>query len=178
MMKNKIEEIIRHNDIMDFKWIQPNSIIFGEWVRMKCMYGCGNYGKRANCPPNVPPVSQCKEFINEYNQIVIMHFENKFEKPEERLPWTIEINKNIVNAEREIFLAGFYKAFALLTDSCRICKECSDNRDKCNNKKYSRPAPDAFGIDVYKTARSNGFSINVLKELNAKMDRFAFLLIE
>jgi predicted metal-binding protein len=177
-MKSKIESILKQNNISDYKWIQPSSVVFGEWVRMKCMYGCNNYGKRANCPPNVPPINKCKEFINEYSEIVIMHFENKFEKPEDRFDWTKKINADIINAEREVFLKGFYKAFALPVDSCRLCKECVDNKDKCNNNKYSRPAPDAFGIDVYKTARDNEYRINVLKSLNDKMDRFGFLLIE
>jgi predicted metal-binding protein len=34
-------------------------------VRMKCMYGCASYGRKACCPPNTPTVAECERFLKE-----------------------------------------------------------------------------------------------------------------
>jgi predicted metal-binding protein len=82
--------------------------------------------------------------------------------------------------ERDIFLAGCYKAFLLQFGSCEFCKDCTaeDTRIKCINKIMSRPGADAMGIDVYKTARNVGYPIQVVKDRADAMDRYAFLLID
>ena len=58
-----IENIIRKYGYRDFKWIDPKNIVVAQWVRMKCMYGCDEYGKTGTCPPNVPSVSDCERFF-------------------------------------------------------------------------------------------------------------------
>jgi predicted metal-binding protein len=64
----------------DFRFIDPEKIVVSQWVRMKCMYGCGEYGQNASCPPNVPPVSECERFFREYSAAVIFHFDKKVDQ--------------------------------------------------------------------------------------------------
>ena len=158
--------------------IDPTQISVNQWVRFKCMYGCNNYGKRANCPPNVPSIQECQRFLSEYSNGVIFHFEGACETREERYAWTAEINKKLQEIERDVFLLGYYKAFAMFVDTCHLCEECAGTRKDCQNKMDSRPAPDALGIDVYQAARSVGYHIEVLTDLTQKMDRYGFLFIE
>jgi len=33
------------------KVIEPGSIVTAPWVRLKCQFGCGRYGKSHCCPP-------------------------------------------------------------------------------------------------------------------------------
>jgi predicted metal-binding protein len=161
----------------DYRFIDPNEIEFGEWVRMKCMYGCSHYGKGAMCPPNTPPVSECKAVINEYSKVVLVRFSGAVEKKEDRHAWTREINESLLELERDAFFLGFYKAFVLFVDPCNFCDECQGERTLCMRPVDCRPSPEGFGIDVFATARSVGFPIDVLTDYTETMNRYGFLLV-
>ncbi|MBA7543161.1 hypothetical protein ES705_35488 [subsurface metagenome] len=60
--KNRIEQILKGKGFTDYKWINPKEIIVSQWVRVKCEFGCSDYGLRA-CPPNTPTVQECKDFF-------------------------------------------------------------------------------------------------------------------
>jgi len=176
--KKTLEMLFHESGYEDFRWIDSEAISVRNWVRMKCMYGCGDFGQNASCPPNVPPVSECREFVREYNDIAVFHFSAVLDKPEDRHSWTRGINKGLLDLERKIFWKGFHKAFLLFLDSCTLCKHCGDNRQDCKNKTDSRPTPEALGIDVFDTVRKIAYPIEVLSAYNQPMNRYAFLFIE
>ena len=176
--RDKIDAIIQKRGYGDYKWIAPDEIIISQWVRMKCLYGCNEYGKTATCPPNVPSIEECERFFQEYKAAVIIHFEKEVEKPEDRFAWTRKINLKLLELEKEIFCSGFEKAFLLFMDSCNICEECRERKQDCVEPKMSRPTPEALGMDVYTTVRKVGYPIQVLSDYSKKMNRYAFLLIE
>ena len=176
--KALFETLFHQNGFDDFKWIEADVISVRNWVRMKCMYGCKDYGQNASCPPNVPPVSECREFVKEYEQIAIFHFSIVLDKPEKRYALTCDINKQLLSLERDVFWKGFHKTFLLFLDSCTLCKHCSETREGCRNKADSRPTPEALGIDVFETVRKIGYPIQVLTDYDQPMNRYAFLFIE
>ena len=176
--KRKIlDGIIETKGYHDWKWIDPKKIIVSQWVRMKCKFGCGEYGRGGACPPNTPPVAECERFFNEYNDAVILHFEGQMDKPEDRHAWSRKINAQLVKLEREVFIAGFERAFLLFMDSCCFCKDCTGDRQTCNEPRMARPAPEAMAVDVYSTVRQYGFPIDVRTDYDQKMDRYAFLMV-
>ena len=125
----------------DYKWIDPEKIIVSQWVRMKCMYGCGEYGHNASCPPNVPTVSECERFFSEYSAAVIFHFDKKVDKPEDRHLWSKKVNVKLAKLEREVFLSGYERAFLLFMDSCGICGECpAGSKEECKEPRLARPS--------------------------------------
>ena len=174
----ELETLFQKHNCMDFKWINPENVVVSQWVRMKCMFGCPEYGKNASCPPSVPSVSECERFFREYRDAVIFHFATKVDKPEDRFAWTREINLRLVKLEREVFLAGHEKSFLLFMDSCCICNECPGARIQCKNPKSSRPTPEAMAVDVFATVRQCGYPIEVLSDYSQKMNRYAFLMVE
>ncbi len=174
----EIESLFVNTGCTEFKFFNPKEIITGQWVRMKCMFGCGNYGKNATCPPNVPSVSECRQFFDEYKKGAIIYFAKEVDDPSESLEWSQKVNQNLLLLERDIFLSGFQKAFVLGIDNCGLCKECTGKRDSCTNPKKSRPMPEAMAIDVYSTVRKHGFPIQVLTDYSQTMNRYSFLLIE
>lgn len=176
--KPEIEKIIRGKGVEDFKWINPGGIPVSQWVRMKCMFGCASYNANSTCPPNVPSVDDCRKFLQEYDHGLILHFSKLLDDPEDRGEYCLEINKTLLKIEREIFLTGYRKAFVLFIDECRLCSDCSANRDNCKNKRDSRPSPESLAIDVFKTALKYHFTINVLKDYDQVMNRYSILLIE
>ncbi|MHA2247607.1 MAG: DUF2284 domain-containing protein [Candidatus Hodarchaeales archaeon] len=178
--RKDLEGLFLKYGFSDFSWIDPKNIVVKFWVRMKCMYGCPGYGNYASCPPNNPSVSECERFFREYKDAVIFHFEKEFEDPEDRHEWTKEINAQLVKLERDVFLADYVKAFALFTDSCEICKECKKIRQECKHPQLSRPTPEGMAVDVFTTVRQLGtnWQIEVLKDYSAKMNRYAFLMVQ
>lgn len=174
----QLETLFSRHGFTDFKWIQPKDIIVAQWVRMKCTFGCSNYGKNATCPPNVSSVAECRAFFDEYTTGAVFHFEKACEKPEDRHAWTRELNRTLLKVEREVFLAGNEKAFLLFMDSCGLCSECPGVRVECKHPKSARPTPESMAMDVFSTVRQAGYPIQVLTEYTQAMNRYAFLLIQ
>jgi len=175
--RQALDVIFKEKGYRDYKWIDPQKIIVAQWVRMKCQFGCGEYGRAAACPPNTASVADCERFFSEYSDAVILHFEGTMDKPEDRHAWSARINAKLVNLERDVFLAGCERAFLLFMDSCGFCKECSGSRQTCNEPRMARPAPEAMAVDVYSTVRRFGFPISVRTDYDQKMDRYAFLMV-
>ncbi len=175
--RQALDDLLRTNGYTDYKWIDPCKIIVSQWVRMKCMFGCGKYGHGGACPPNTPSVADCRQFFSEYSDAVILHFQGKMDKPEDRHAWSNKINAKLVKLEREIFLAGYEKAFLLFMDSCCFCKDCTGSRERCDQPRMARPTPEAMAVNVFLTVRQFEFNINVLTEYDQKMDRYAFLMV-
>ncbi len=176
--KKKLEEKFLAHGFTDFKWIDPRKIVTAMWVRMKCMYGCDEYGQTATCPPNVPSFSDCERFFSEYKEAVVFHFGKKVAKPEDRHKWTRKISLKLLKLEREVFISGFQKTFLLFLDSCTICAECTGSKEGCKEPEMARPTPEAMCMDVYSTVRQLGYPIQVLSDYDQEMNRYAFLLIE
>jgi predicted metal-binding protein len=175
--KNNLDKVFQKHDFTDFKWIEPNQVVVSQWVRMKCTYGCKSYGRNASCPPNVPSVSDCRSFFNEYSSAVVFHQSKSVPKPEDRHKWTKQVNLKLLELEREVFLGGFPKTFLLFLDSCGLCDSCSGKRTECNQPKSSRPTPEGMAIDVFSTVGKLGYPIEVLSDYTQTMNRYAFLFI-
>jgi predicted metal-binding protein len=177
MNKEKIETYMQEYRLSDFRWINPKDIIVAQWVRVKCEFGCSDYGL-GTCPPNTPSVKECRDFFNEYNKGLLIRLTKVADKDNYPSDWSKEMTTKLLGLERKIFLEGFQKTFLLNQTCCSLCKDCSGNRLNCNDKKNSRPSPESFAVDVYQTVRNNGLDINVVNENPSEMNRIAILLIE
>ncbi len=176
--KKTLEKIFKTHGYVDYKWINPRLIVVAQWARMKCMFGCKNYGKCGTCPPNTPSVEESKAFVRGYKTCVVFHFTKKVKKPEDRFAWTRKVNSKLLKLERDVFLSGYYKAFLLFMDSCNLCETCPGVRQLCKNPKMARPTPESMAMDVFATVRKIGYPIEVLYNYKQEMNRYAFLFIE
>jgi predicted metal-binding protein len=176
--RQAFEALFHENGFGEFHWIEPEDIVVAQWVRMKCVYGCSNYGRNASCPPNVPTVTECREFFCDYSTGVLFHFQKELADPEDRHRWTAKVNRDLLKVERAVFLAGYEKAFLMFMDSCSFCEECPGVRAECIKPELARPSPEAMAVDVFSTVRKVGYPIEVLSEYSQPMNRYAILLIE
>ena len=172
-----IESILTKQGLSDFKWINPKEIVVAQWVRVKCTFGCSDYGL-GTCPPNTPLVSECDRFFKEYENGLIIRLNKFADKNAYPADWSREMTNKLLDIEREIFLSGYQKAFLLNQTCCTLCKDCTGNRINCKDKTRSRPSPEGFAVDVYQTVRNAGFDINVVAVNPADISRIAILLIE
>jgi len=174
----KLEDIFRRHGCTDSRWIEPQAIVVSQWVRMKCQYGCPHYGHIASCPPNTPTVEECRRFFDEYRTAVVFHFQKTAPEPDVRRAWSAKTNVRLSNLERDVFLAGYPKAFMLFMDSCHLCAECVPSRADCKEAKLSRPSPEGMAVDVFGTVRPLGYPIAVLTDPSQEMNRYALLMVE
>jgi predicted metal-binding protein len=187
-----VEALIRQHGYDDFRWLDPRHIIVAEWVRMKCRFGCVEYGHNACCPPATPSVAECERFFREYRRAVVLHFAKRVDRPEDRHRWTRGVNLGLLKLERALFLAGHRKAFLLFMDSCCICEECAARvappragaerptalREACKTARQARPAPEAMAVDVFATVGALGYPIQVLPDYEQEMNRYSFLMVD
>lgn len=178
MDRSRVEEMLQRFGVENYRWFDPAEIVVARWVRMKCMFGCGSFGRDATCPPNTPSVEACREFFAEYETAILLHFQTSLDDPEERHAYSREVNRMLADLEREVFLAGHRKTFLLPMDSCKLCDDCPGERVACKQPSIARPSPEAMAVDVFATVRNLGFPIEVLDSYDKVMNRYAILLVE
>lgn len=177
VQRDPIEARLRAHGVDTFRWIDPRRIVVAQWVRMKCTFGCAEFGHNACCPPNTPSVEECARFFAEYEEGVLLRFHHAVAQPEDRHGWSRELNGRLLQVEREVFLAGHHKAFMLFMDSCALCDQCATTRKACKEPRAARPSPEAMAVDVFATVRAAGFPIDVLHDYTQPMNRYAVLLV-
>ncbi len=146
--------------------IDAATVVTAEWVLYKCRFGCPGWGGRHSCPPRTPAPSATARMIEDYSVGVLFGGGDNE-----------DIHKIVFPLEREAFLRGFYKAFGFASGPCRLCARC-DLDASCRRPWEMRPAMEACGIDVFATARANGYKIETLKSEKECGSYFGLLLVE
>jgi len=175
--KSETEKYLNENGLSDFKWIDPKDIVVAQWVRVKCEFGCSDYGLGA-CPPNTPSVEECSIFFKEYNKGLIIRLTKSADRDNYPSIWSLNMTGKLLDLEKKVFLQGHQKAFLLNQTCCATCSDCPGNRLECKDKNNSRPSPESFAVDVYQTVRNYGMEINVVDKNPSEINRIAILLID
>ena len=121
-------------------------------------------------------MAQARSINAEREQWIIRACEAESEAEIQRASYRATQDELVAALEREVFLAGFYKAFALGSGPCSLCDEC--NLESCVHPERARPAMEAAGIDVFATARGNGFPIEVVRTPSSPQNYYGLVLIE
>ena len=116
------------------------------------------------CPPYSPTPEQTKRMLAHYKYALLIHGDEH-----------TDISRIVSALEKNIFLDGYYKAFAMGAGPCTLCAKCAKS---CRYAERARPAMEACGIDVYSTVRANGFPLEVLKTKTCKENYYGVVLIE
>jgi len=151
----------------EVKLITADTVVTAQWVRAKCQFGCGGYGKSLTCPPNSPTPEETQRMVNAYQHALLIH-------GDENTP----VNRIVVRLEKRMFLDGYEKAFGMGGGPCSLCEECVDSPGLCRYPEEARPSMEACGIDVFSTVKAHGFPIKVLKDENCEPNYYGLVLIE
>ncbi|MBI4288096.1 MAG: DUF2284 domain-containing protein [Chloroflexi bacterium] len=167
--------------------INARDIFVAQWVRHKCQFGCKHFGKRFTCPPYAPTPAETAETVKQYRQALLVEFRNRHIDDPDDGPKHDLIHHLLYELERQAFLDGFYRAAAYAAGRCRLCPQCPAekledpslfHKKDCLNPKMARPAMEAAGMDVYRTARQAGFEIHVVKGKKDPFNAFGLVLLE
>ena len=164
--KQRVAAAVRGMGFSAVSVINTNTIHVADWTELRCSFGCERYGQR-RCPPNIPSPEQTRKMLADYKYALLLEGE----------PPTKNFQLKVVKAEREAFLAGFYKALAFWAGPCTLCKECPAEGD-CLNPRDSRPSMEGVGIDVFETVRRAGFRLRTLKDAGDFIKYYAVILLE
>ena len=151
----------------DAKRISADTIVTAPWVRLKCQYGCGVYGQCLTCPPHSPTPRQTADMLKDYSLALLVHGDDY-----------ARINQIVAKIEREAFLDGYYKAFAMGCGPCSLCDECNLADAECLHPDEARPAMEACGVDVFQTVRNNGFPVEVARNRSSAQNYYGVVLFE
>jgi predicted metal-binding protein len=154
-------------DVIKAKIVSPADVVTAEWVRLKCQFGCDGFGGCLVCPPYSPTAEQMRKVLDCYKRAILIHF-NSFAK----------VKATVVEIEREIFLAGAWKAFGLGAGPCYFCRNCPVEKGICRHSEKARPSMEACGIDVYTTARKAGFPIEVVRTHHQCPNYYGLILVD
>ena len=165
ILRERFVQMAMDRGALGAKVIDPATVETAAWVRWKCQFGCGGFGRSLVCPPHSPTPAETREVLDGYSKAVLF---------ESALGQTKPIAAAL---EREFFLAGYYKAFGLGAGPCHLCETCAFD-EGCRHPEQARPSMEACGIDVYATARKHGFTINVVRTRKDPQHYFGLVLIE
>jgi predicted metal-binding protein len=172
-------EKILHGSSAEAKVIHPSSVVTAPWVRLKCQFGCPRYGRSYCCPPDTPGPEVTRSTLDAYQRAILFHIEAAKRQEENRSKLLKDFMADLVELEGEMFKDGFYRAFVLLSGPCGLCKECGKLKGKaCEFGYRARPSMEACGIDVYQTARNQGFPIKPLKQKDETQNLYCLMLVD
>ena len=157
------------------KIIDPASVVTAEWVRMKCQFGCPGFGESLCCPPRSPTPDRTRKVLDSYQKAILLH--QRLPNRKNRWRSFEKFRKAILRLEIEMFLDGYYKVWSMGCGPCDLCKECN-LAGSCRHGLEARPSMGACGVDVFKTARDNGFPIQVVRTRDDEMNVFGLVLVQ
>ena len=143
--------------------VAPDDIVFDGRSLLKCMFGCGLWGKGCTCPSRTGALStdEWEKLLRKYKTVLVIHTKDK------ETAQTASFN-----VERQAYLDGDVMAFSM--SDCALCPECAGvSNEPCRNARMSRPSFHSVGIDVFATAHKLGFPLKPLKELEEEQNWYA-----
>ena len=180
MKKKDLQKYCDHaleNAATNVKVIHPSSVVTAPWVRWKCQFGCPGYDYGYCCPPHTPTYEETRKVLDSYHRAILFHVQTTPSPGRER--HLKKYRHMLIDLEGDMFKDGYYKAFVFLAGPCDLCKECGKVTGKpCENRYRARPSMEACGIDVFQTARNNGFHIETLREETEPRKTFCLMLVD
>lgn len=173
--------LARPYGIHDVSLLDTSDICVAHWVGLKCKYGCKRYGTSWCCPPETPDPEQMEAVLKEYERAVLLssriingHFyqDNSTKRRAQVRAW-----KGTVALERELFLAGYYKAFGLVSETCILCKQCT-YPNECLFPEFRRPSVESCSIDVMTTLKKAGKSFYIAHDVKEEYTSYSIILLE
>ncbi len=175
---SKVGEKYNVNEIIP---LNTSDICLASWVRLKCKYGCDKYGKSWCCPPETPTLEKMQTVLKEYRKALLLcgslrngHFYRENQKKRR-----VQVNtwKGTVALERQLFLAGYYKAFSLVSENCALCKVCS-YPDECKFPKDKRPSVESCSIDIVQTLKKISRQFQIAQNVTSEYNCYSIILLE
>jgi len=148
------------------KTISTEDLVFDPRTLLKCIYGCGDWGKNWTCPsaPYAVKPWEAEKLLKRYKQGILIHAKD------------FKLAQNVsYQIETQAFFDGYHFAFS--ASNCVLCETCCFPAP-CKFPLKARPPMEALSIDVFATAKKLGLPIKVKKIKNEIPDCYALVMLE
>ncbi len=162
MLKDEIQSYLYTlNQDAEGILIDPKKLIFEENVKMNCFY-CGKYNNNWKCPPNLPDIDY-KKMMSEYDvaMAVVLTFQIKQQSECDKIrnDSSVILHRLLLNLEKWMYNRNSSNAISFIGGSCKLCKG-GCGKEKCNNPYMSRSPIEAVGINIIKSMKQYGVSLD------------------
>jgi predicted metal-binding protein len=183
-LSDLIHELAETGEKYNIKGVIPlkvDDISVAPWVRLKCKYGCSRYGKNWCCPPETPTPEKMRLVLKDYRKALLLVSVLKngdFYKNNQRKR-RIQVNtwKGTLALERRLFLAGYYKAFGLVSENCALCKTCTYPQE-CKFPRDRRPSVESCAIDIFRTLGNINKQFRIVQDVTSEYNCYSIILLE
>ena len=158
--REKLEGKLRQLPILQYEFIKTEELVFSERVRYICKSECPMYGTSWACPPAVGSVEECRRRCLEFEDallIVTAAEVSDAENMEETLS-TREEHEETVRMARDFIDEQASESYALSSESCSFCRECTWPDAPCRRPDKMMPCVESHGIVVTDIAEKYGIS--------------------
>ena len=134
-------------------------------------------GRCLTCPPHSPTPEETRRLVDGYETILFLRFDVRPERSEwlKSAPWVLE---TALRLERELFLLGHHKVFAIAGGRACDLGEACGSPETCASRERLRPGLAGCGIDVFSTSANAGWPLRVVAAEGEPYHRYALLLVE
>lgn len=164
---DRIAQIARRAGFRSASLLPANRVKLAPWARTKCRFGCAEYGKGLMCPPHGIPTDEMRSIRDSYESALVV----------EDTPPGKQFHTRLIDLERRLFLAGFYKALGFGAGPCPVCDPCP-GEGPCRFPEKARPSMEGSGIDVYETARRADIPITPVSEQGRYVKYIGLVFVE
>ncbi len=140
-----LKDTARQLGALGVAFIPASEVVVAHWVRLKCQFGCGDYGRYRTCPPYTPDADEMKRILGEYSKVMLV-----------KAPSHDKATAVVTKLLGWLYSQGEFKAFPLGSGRCRLCETCDLKR--CRFPHMAYPSMEACSIDVFETIRRAGWS--------------------
>jgi len=183
---NELIDIARRKGATAAKIISADRVVIDERVRLKCeVPRCSGYGHYLTCPPYAMSVEIFAKILSRYKWCLLVQVEakdiNSTDKSRGRIdpslrknyrelhrPFRLKLLQIVEAVEAAAFKKGLYLAAGFVGGSCILCDRCVDDKcsQVCRHPFRARPAMEAVGINVIRTAKNAGLPIYLSSSQN------------
>jgi predicted metal-binding protein len=178
---SELEKIGRKYRINEIVPLKVEDISVAPWVRLKCKYGCSKYGKSWCCPPETPDPEKMQIVLQGYQEALLLcgTIKNGDFYKENKRKRRIQVNtwKGTLALERRLFLAGYYKAFGLVSENCALCEKCPYPRE-CKFPGDRRPSVESCSIDIFQTLKNIKRQFQIAQDVTSEYNCYSIILLE
>lgn len=124
--------------------IPAHEVVYDERTIHKCQFGCPAYGRFLTCPPHTPSPAEFEKALRKYRWAVLVECDIE------------DLNRLVVEVEKEAMRMGYYLALGLKGHRCSLCEECVPPGEPCRDPVNARPSMSGLGINVFATLQKAG----------------------
>ena len=170
-MKKAINDLAKkHEEIVAVKQFPVSKIVVEDWPVLKCQYGCDSFGKNWACPPSGDGPEVLRRSLKDYKKALLVEGRSRTVADQKRFM------KDVLAFEKELFLANFYKVFALMPGPCALCAKCTRPKP-CRHPHEMRPEMAGMGVNLFETLKKMRISMKILAAPQ-EFRTYAIILLE